>query len=526
MWSCDDPLDKEPLGAISGDAVFNDNVLLTGYVNASYNAIRNGFFQQRLTTDALTDNAYHMHPSGTWEFNRGQMIPDNGEAATFDLWSHSYSSIRRLNIYFDGIESSTVDPDLLERLNGEMYFIRAYTYAELLRYYGGVPIIETTFKLGDEFNQSRASYEEVVSYIVDDLDEAIRILQPLGKNNNNGRATSHAAMALKSRVLLYAASPLNNASNDRDKWQAASDAAKAVIDLGVYSLHDDYQDLFLGDGSPEHIWTRTFNLNDGTSLDLVHNPNGYGGWGGTLPLQNLIDAYEMSNGELPLLEDGSVNPASGYAPADPFINRDPRFYSTINHHGALWKGRNIDVSLPGGLDSPDQSVGGWWNASRSGYYTKKYLTESNPVNNTDRTTVPWIFFRLGEIYLNYAEAQIELDQEDEAKTYLNLIRQRAGMPDITESGADLKKRYRHERRIELVFEDHRLFDIQRWLIAHEVLGKTAYGVNVTPNGAGGFNYDFTRVVDDTRAWKDAYLRFPIPPVDLEISQPLEQNPDY
>ena len=526
QFSCDKVLEKEPLGVLTEDVIFNDDVLLTDFVNSAYGAVRNGFYQERLTIDAMTDNSFMKHDRRTFAFTRGQMTAEStgNEDATFDQWQHSYSYIRRSNLFFTNTVESQVTSEILDRLTGEIHFITAYSYYELLRHYGGVPIIEDVLTLDDEFNTPRSSYDETVDYIVTNLNMAIALLEPHGYSD--GRASSAAAMALKSRVLLYAASPLNNSSNDTGKWQAASDAAKAVIDLGNYSLDTDYENLFLQEGSSEHIWTRTFNQNDGHAVDLNNNPNGFDGWGGTLPLQDLIDAYEMNNGEVPYLEDGSLNPASGYDVNDPFVNRDPRFYTTILFQGAPWKGRDIDVSFPNGLDSNGPSVPGNWNASNSGYYCRKFLNEDNPVNNSQRATTPWVFFRLTEMYLNYAEAEIELGNDEEAKTYLNLVRSRVGMPDITETGDALRKRYRLERRIEMVFEDQRLFDVNRWMIAEEVLGKPAYGINVTEDGLGGFTYDFTRVVDDTRAWKPAYLRFPIPFTETQINPELEQNDGY
>ena len=526
IFSCESVLEKEPLGVLTADVVYDDDVLLTDFVNSTYGAVRSGFYQERLTLDALTDNSFMKHDRNTFAFTRGQMTAEStgNEEPTFNQWQHSYSYIRRSNLFFTNTVESEVTPELLDRLTGEMHFITAYSYYELLRHYGGVPIIEEVLTLDDEFNTPRSTYDETVDYIVNHLDMAITLLDAYGYND--GRASSAAAMALKSRVLLYAASPLNNPSNDTAKWQAASDAAKSVIDLGIYSLDSDYVNLFLREGSPEHIWIRTFNQNDGHAVDLNNNPNGFDGWGGTLPLQDLIDAYEMSNGEPPYLEDGSINPSSGYDESDPYVNRDPRFYSTILFQGAPWKGRPIDVSFPNGLDSNGPGVPGNWNASNSGYYCRKFLTEENPVNNSQRSVTPWVFFRLTEMYLNYAEAQIELGNADEAKTYINLVRARVGMPPVTETGDALRERYRKERRIEMVFEDQRIFDVNRWLIAEDVLGKPAYGVNVSEDGMGGFIYDFTRVVDDTRAWDPAYVRFPIPFTETQINKNLEQNPGY
>jgi hypothetical protein len=232
----------------------------------------------------------------------------------------------------------------------------------------------------------------------------------------------------------------------------------------------------------------------------------------------------MANGELPLLDDGTVNPASGYDPQNPDINRDPRYYACILFNGAMWKGRPAEIYRPGGRDSEDGLSG--WNASKSGWYIRKFLREGDVVSGAEFSTNPYIIFRLGEFYLNYAECLIALGQEENAKTYINLIRARAGMPNITESGAALIKRYRNERRIELVFESHRWYDILRWKIAGETLNKTSLGVRVTKNSNGTFTYDYTRVVQQ-RAWNDRQYLLPIPRSEITKSKNvLVQNPSY
>jgi hypothetical protein len=516
-------LDLKPLDAISQDDVFSDEKLLTDYINACYNAIPDPFMTRDFT-DGKSDNGYNTFNDRAWTFTRGQVTPDNGEDVTGGAWADGYSYIRKINIFFDEIEASPVDTKIKERLTGEMKFLRAFIYARLIWYYGGVPIIEEVFDINSSYSVKRNTYEEVVQYIVDDLDVAAPLLLPSYDGDNTGRATKGAVLALKSRVLLYAASELNNPSHDLNKWQEAANAAKEVIDLNQYSLNVDYAGTFY-DLTSETIWGRQFTKSKGHYINFALNPNGYYGGGWFVPAQSLVDAYETKEGFPVLLDDGTVNPASGYDPQNPYIDRDPRFYATILYNGLLWKGREVET-FEGGKDT-NQGVTPW-NASLTGYNLRKWLREGDQINELEVVTNPYSFFRLAEIYLNYAEALIELTgHDDEAKFYINEVRARAGMPDITEAGTALMKRYRNERRVELAFENHRFFDLLRWKIADQILTSHAMGVRITKNTDNSLIYEYDRIAEERNfIWPKQYL-IPIPRSEITKSNgSLVQNPGY
>lgn len=518
-----DLLDLKPLDAISETDVFSDEKLLIDYVNANYNGIRDPFIA-KIWNDCFSDNAQHTHgPRGVRTYNTGGITADNGESSTGGLWSHAYSYIRQVNVFFEKIDEAPIADNLKTRLSGEMKFVRAFVYAELIWNYGGVPIVNEIYDTNSEFKVTRDSYDDVVTFIVKELDDAALAL-PNSYDSETGRATKPAAMALKARVLLYAASELNNPSNDKTKWQAAADAAEAVIDLG-FELHGDYNEVFTTSTS-EAIWKKEFTKAKGHNYNLMNNSNGYAGWGGNTPLQDLVDEYEMSNGEPIFLADGSVNPASSYDPQNPYVDREPRFYATINYNGKEWKGREIELFLPGGLDTKDGPIA-YWNASNTGYHVRKWLDENEPVSESEKSTTPYIFFRTGEMYLNYAEALIELEKYAEAKTYINLIRDRVDLPEITANGSELKELYRHERRIELAFEDHRLFDILRWKIAAQVLNGDALGVRISKNDDGSLLYEYDKVTQERAFDASKHYRFPIPRSEVDkTSGSIVQNPGY
>jgi hypothetical protein len=529
LASCNDIFDATPKDAISETNVWEDEALIRAYVNASYtNAYTQGLFRTTQIGHA-TDELHSIKGSVYYNIiTRGELTADNISTVHSYLnnWADAYSLIREINLFFEKITDAPIDENAKEEMTGEMKFMRAFLYARLIWRYGGVPLITTVYGLDDDYTVTRDSYDNCVDFIVRELDEAIGMLPDQQIDDNLGKASADAARALKSRVLLYAASPLNNPSNDRAKWEAASNAAKALIDTR-YSLNDDYRNTFLEHNS-EIIFARYHTQSSELDLSLQVGRNGDNGWGSDSPTQNLVNDYEMTNGEMPLMEDGSVNPASGYDPNNPYANRDPRFYASILYDGSIWMGRETETFTPGGMDSGEGPIAAW-NASQSGYYLKKFVPEDiPPTGSSEYPTTPWIMFRYAEILLNYAEAQFQLGYEDVARRYVNEVRSRSGinMPDITVSGEALEKKIQNERRIELVFEAHRYFDVRRWKIASETESKNIIGVNITKNNDGNKTYNFEKNLI-TRNWNDRLYLLPIPRNEIDRSlNSLEQNPGY
>ena len=466
-------------------------------------------------------------------------------------------------------------------MKGEAFFLRAYFYHNLMRMYGGVPLITKVYGLNEDFTVARNSFKETVDFIVANADSAAALLPLSHSGVNVGRATKGAALALKARVLLYAASDLYNANpcgqpencyatpQDRAAlWRAAKNAAQAVMDLGVYHLFrpspanaqdaaKNYGDLFLQTMSEEVILSRFFlsTRDDGYHPGLHNGPNGFHTWGGNTPIQNLIDDYRMTDGS----KFDWSNPAHAAAP---YANRDPRFYASIAYDGAPWRPRPDDVKkldpvgiietfrslstdsgVVAGLDTRDSPIENW-NGGYSGYYLRKFIDPSINAQFT-REQVPWIYFRYAEILLNYAEASIELNELGDALNALNQIRRRAGMPDLV-AGANLRDEYRNERRIEMAFEEQRFFDVRRWMIAPQVLSRPATGINISLTGANRLdrstwkNYRYQVDTVQDRAWSNkscvldpandfsgvCMYFMPIPRDELNRNGLLKQNPGY
>jgi len=367
--------------------------------------------------------------------------------------------------------------------------------------------------------------------MVDDCDSAALLLKDI--DAVDGRATDVAALALKARILTYAASDLHDVSKAKanssvlasysspelygyvsgsqaERWQLAKAASKAVLDhaehadkldltapVSAEEGRDNYRAIAMGGGSKvsdaagkmDLILGRFFiDLKDerGGWVGRDNGPNGYHSWSGNTPTQLLVDDYEMITGEK---FDWTISKHK----SAPYEGRDPRFYSTILYDGADWKPRASDVAsrdpnnqiqtgqyevmsggkkvTQAGLDTRNGPVEDW-NGSYTGYYYSKFV-DSDPTieDQNTRQSIPWPILRYTEAVLNYAEACIELGEEAEATEWLNKIRFRSGMPKITETGQKLKERYQNERRVELAYEEHRFFDARRWMIAKEKLGR-------------------------------------------------------
>ena len=525
--SCD-VLDMKPLDKVSDADVWEDSALIELYVNASYNSI-NHEFSQHMLSDA-SDETYCIHNwANFWVIQKGEMTSDNvtGISEKINYWKSAYSNIRTINVFFDRIDDAPVETDLKNRMKGEMKFIRAWIYANLIWRYGDVPLITDLFELNQDYKVKRDSYSDCVDFITKELDEAMTWLPAKSSSETLGRATGDACKALKARVLLYAASEQNNPSHSKEKWEAAAEATKAVLDAG-YSLGNDYQSVFLEDND-EIIFARYFTQANSTDFMLFNGRNGSNGWTGENPTQNLVNAYEMTNGELPYLNEElplKINPASGYDESNPYAGRDPRLDASILHDGSMWAGRETET-WHGGLDSPESSIGSW-NASKMAYAFKKFMVESIPPSGSSvKPENPWIFFRLAEFYLNYAEIMYELGNEEQAREYVNKVRARqsVNMPPVTASGEKLRDKIRNERRVELAFEGHRFFDVRRWCIADETENRDLLAMNIQKQADGTKTYEVTMLLK--RSFLEQHKLVPIPRTEIDKSEgSLVQNPGY
>lgn len=518
-------------GGVTEDGIWLSDRHSRGFLNSTYSGILNRY---NLTDGALlasaSDEAVNSNLSSTINiFNNDTW----GPLRTFDdQYSNMYTYLRRANLFLERAPTSAIVPATdAAKLMGEAYFLRALYHFELMKRYGSITLATRTFGPNEVLDLPRNSFDEVVNQIVTDCDQAANVL-PVSlidlPDADKGRATKTAALALKARTLLYAASPLNNSSGDVAKWKKAADAAKDVITVGKHSL------LTGPAATPwsllPNVWnysTAAYNAevifsSQADNINTIESNNAPISYdaarGRTNPTQELVDAFEMKNGKL------ITDATSGYNPQDPYKDRDPRLGLFVIYNGTTFKAKAVETFV-GGKDNVPANI----NNTKTGYYLRKFLSESAAWGTGSQTNVrrPWVLFRYAEVLLNYAESLNE-EQGPVADVYstINQIRARAGMPVLPASltKEQMRARIQNERRVELCFEDHRFFDVRRWKQGAEFLNKPVSGLKITKAGSG-FTYE--RYVVENRIFSEKMYRFPIPQTELNRApKNLTQNPGW
>jgi hypothetical protein len=600
--SCNDNfLNTKPQSEFMADRIWIESSLAEAYMFDIYFTFQDAGFTEELQASA-TDEAMFTHGRDFVQTNAGAVTDVNvgwfGETQSGHQWARLYTNIRSCNDFIENVDNATFDQSYKTQLKGEAYFLRAYFFHRLTRGYGGVPLQLKVTELTDpDFMLPRSSYNDCIDQILSDLGNAAELLKDRTfANTQKGRATLAAVLALKARVLTDAASDLHDEATATakvpifasyankellfytkgtrtDRWQAAKDAAKALMDnpmghgLSTYggtglSTEEKAQAIweFFTKESEENIFSRYFistKDESGTKMPLFNGPSGYHGWGGNTPVQDMVDAYAM--------EDGSKfdwnNPAEK---AFPYKNREPRFYASILYDGMQWMPRPDDyaTSDPTGTietgyyqtdPAQDKSkywpgmdtrtgAGENWNGTYTGYYLKKFI---NPADGDVRNRINALFpfIRYSEVVADYIEACIGLNELDEAKKYLNMFRERVNLPDVTTNNKDeLTQIFQNECRLEFFFEEHRYWDIRRWMIGHDCPGiNSLNGIEVVATlkpGVGAqaryehdetrWNYTYTVIplTNEGRIFLDKCYYLPILRDELNRNTALIQNPGY
>lgn len=500
--SCSDFMDLTPEDQYDEATVWQDAELVQTVINDIYGYLLHG--AEENNSSAMTDDAFFTHVYGARDVNEATVSGSN--LAWYDRgdcpfkWADRYKGIYRANLVLKNIddvpEKVGVDNNIMK---GEAHFLRAYLYAELVRGFGGVPLVDKVYSIEEAstLELPRSNMKDCLDFILKDIDEAVKFLPETATGKNLGRATKNAAKGLKARMLLHVASPLyadrsvntlecNQFNGDRNAlYQQALDAAKEVINSGLYSLVDcnaptiaQIGDLFhnvIISNNSETIFAKQF-VNKSEQADnyvrnrvaLLHGPNGYHNWAGTTPTHDLVMAFEMEDGSL----NTSFNKAGESTTVNPYANREPRFYATIGFDGAEWgRARGSDAAIYDPTDLGNLQMGYYelssggdelevptalniegqatktekfkgfngvdtrkslienWNGSYTGYLERKLIDGSVAATESNFQTNPYPYIRLGEMYLIAAEACIELNKLDEAATYLDALRGRIGRPD-------------------------------------------------------------------------------------------------
>lgn len=451
-----------------------------------------------------------------------------------DKWSTMYSGIRSANEFLESIK--TVDLSMyqydtkyqrwLEHLKYYPYqakVLRAYYFFELARRYGDIPMPLTMLTAEEANVIGKTPFDEVINFIVTECDEAAKNLPDtyVGLLDDEiGRVTRGFALAVKTKALLYAASPLHNPSGDKSKWEKAAAAAKEIMDLKVYKLDPD--EKANNYTSQEVIFA--IMRSESSSFELYNFPvrftEGQRTYiSGSYPTQNLVDAFQTANGyDITLGSDGWQTSDPDFDITKPYEGRDPRFARAILADGMSFKGSTIETFVGGKDYSATRNDLG----TPTGYYLRRYIQESTSFipENTVTNKHQWIVYRYAEALLTYAEAMNEYlgdptTTEGEfsisALEALNMVRANAGMPDVTvTSQSDFREAVRREWRVEFAFEDHRFWDVRRWDIGQATQGQID-GVEITRSGG---KYDYKRMTVETRTWAARQNLFPIPQSEL------------
>lgn len=509
LAGCDpDLLDTSPQNQYNVGNFWESETAVESALAGTYRPLRyQGIFGRQAIPsweDAATPNLFTTSGSSFSAIALGEQDENSGGIMT-NRWNHSYNGIGRCNTFLDRIEEATgVSEEIKSRMTGEVLFLRALYYFMLANYWGDAPLILDPPDVMEHSALPRSPREDIIDQILEDLDRAIDLL-PLGYDASEaGRATRGAALGFKARVLLYEASPLLNPDNDTEKWQEAADAAKAVMDLGLYDLFPDYRNLFLPEyeNNEEVIFdvqyiSPTVEPGLGTSWDLINIQHAT-----TAPLQELINAFHMEDG-LPYDESPL------YDSDNPYENRDPRFYTTVIYPGARFKNDDVTGTT----------------YAHTGYALKKYSVYDADVGDPPASVsdikdgqshTNYMIIRYADVLLMFAEATNEVSgPTPEVYDAIRQVRGRVGMPDIGtgHSKDELREIIRHERRIEFVGEGLYYNDIRRWKTIEEVNNGDVHRWDGQLRSSRRFD-----------PGKDYW--WPIQQSQLDLNPKLEQNEGY
>lgn len=558
----------EKTNTLDDKAVFSDSVRTLGFLNRIYQDIGYTFALYRFSsgggagnTEMATDNAEGNTSPSVWSnaYVSGSIGPGNvltGFAADKDFWETPYRNIRRVNLFIARVPDAPFKESTKARMIAEARFLRAFYYYHMVAAFGGVPLIgDNVFDISDIINVPRNTFEECINYLVTELDQSAQALSSVVYADvDYGRITAGACLALKSRVLLYAASPLFNggftdrpadkvllagyAGYDKNRWQRAADAAEAVMKTGTYSLYKDnttrpgngFYEVFLKRVNSEYILA--LNRGPQREMEAFYLPGSRSGSLVAKPTHNLVEAFPMKDGK-------PISQSPLYDPANPYANRDPRFDYSIIYNGLLYTS-NSGPKTPvytymGTTEFPNTSPDAYLPTGvMTGYFSRKMLDENLATNTAGTTERGWPLIRYAEILLNYAEAINEAGFPEKAYASLIQLRDRAGILPGSDNLYGLKANMtvdemraviQNERRIELAFEDHRFNDIRRWMIASKVLTGSNKVIVITKVKADEYKYE----VGPTRRplqFRDAMYLLPIPLTEIQKMPLMVQNPGY
>jgi len=529
--SCEKSLEVIPKAQISDVSIWNSKSNADLFLNNIYKDLPDVTVWRQGTSAEDPEENFSDNSMNGVDWRNSRTIYAKSIYTPSDYINHWfwYSSIRNCNLFIEKVTASSLDDTWKKGRLTEVRFLRALFYQMLWIHYGGVPIITNVldrYTQGDAIFYARNTSDEVFKFITDEL---AAIIPDLPIKPETGRASLGAALALKGWCELFQASPLKNPANDKSRWALAAATNQNVMDLGVYSLFPDLPTLFFSENknSVETIFAKGHVA--GTALGglAIHELQVpyvrglYSGNGEETPTQELVDEYAMANG-LPI-----TDPASGYDPQNPYLNREKRFYQTVIYNGSVWREDTIWTWVGSGskntLDLANNSE-----TSNTGYFLRKGLDVRLAVNWYQTNGADYIIFRYAEILLNYAEAKNEASGPDPSiYDAINKVRARSGLTGLPSglSQDQMRVAIRRERRVELAFEEKRWLDLLRWKIAEEKLNGSLHAMEITKVN-GHFVYTVIPAPGGERLFYPKNYVLPIPQSAMDQNTKLVQNPGY
>jgi hypothetical protein len=529
LMACEEVLDKKPLDFISDETVWTEPVLIDGYLDQCYAEMvfawetRHGGTTKQMPTGLYTwfEQTHSITISdeampGWVSAPKTRAIEING--GIMEWWG--YATVRKLNVFLERLEPLQLNADYKKKRIAEARFLRAFCYFNMVKRYGGVPLITKAQQLNDsneELYRKRNNEVEIYDFILSELDAASIDLPETAGTSELGRATKYAALALKSRAAMYAGSIATWGTvgldgivgipqfKSLDYWQASYDASKAIISSQKFELYNKSQDkvenfrnLFLDENNSEVIFAERFNgaSGKGHSYDMFMVPYSYHVWAAgqqAAVYLEMVESFENIDGSSAMIDRNKIAANYSWTLDELFGKKDPRFKASVYTQGTSWmNGQAIldyhyqTETSPGvrtsigsfkGVLTKTQSAN-----AKTAFGVLKYLDEAerSKVMERNQSDTDYIIFRLGEIYLNYAEAAVELGINSDALWAVNELRKRAGVPVRTAVSRDL---VRSERKVELAFEGNRYWDLRRWRIATNELSQAFRGLKFILDGA-------------------------------------------
>lgn len=561
LHSCN-VLDKEPIDIISDSQVWEDENLVDANLTQLYNITYfSTVFDLESKLITVTDEARECFGWGTIlnTYTHGIITPDNISNRDFvGFWE--YGNIRQYNEFLENISTSTsLNSNFVVQRMAEVRFLRALHYYNLVMRLGGVPIITRPQQMNDNnIFISRNTEKEVYEFIRKELDEIIEILPISYDADNIGRITKYTALALKSRAMLYAASIAKNGKMDLNGiigvpqadanfyFEESMKASQKILSDKKFSLYNkypndkskNYQYLFLDKNNNEVIFSKKYTVKEfGHDFDYYNQPISYKPFVASCvnPTLEMVDSYEFIDG----MPGTSINYNQEIETKELYKNKEPRFHASILYNQAFWIDKEVEthyftINSNINTDKRDNSLGGRGKdvnntigagATQTGFLIKKYLREMRDVPIGGYSDTDFIVFRLGEVYLNLAEAAFELGNTDEAIAAINKIRERAGVPLYTEID---QEKIRHERKIELAFEGLRYWDVRRWRTAHIELSGVFHKLNTYYiKERNTFGYLIVNCQGDvSRKFAEQHYYFPLERKHITENPNIVQNPGY